>query len=63
MTSWTSSSSCPTHRKGCGSWVNTGLAEEFLPELPALALEQYPVHRHKDVLANTIAVVQRAPPG
>ncbi len=48
-----------------GLWflVNTGLAEEFLPELPALALEQDPVHRHKDVLAHTIAVVQRARPG
>ncbi len=45
-----------------GLWflVNTGLAEEFLPELPALAVEQDPVHRHKDVLAHTIAVVQRA---
>jgi poly(A) polymerase len=47
-----------------GLWflVNTGLAEEFIPELPALALEQDPVHRHKDVLAHTIAVVQRARP-
>jgi poly(A) polymerase len=45
-----------------GLWlvVNTGLAEEFLPELPALALEQDPVHRHKDVLRHTIAVVERA---
>jgi poly(A) polymerase len=49
---------------GPGLWflVRTGLAEEFLPELPALALEQDPVHRHKDVLAHTIAVVQRAKP-
>jgi poly(A) polymerase len=39
--------------------VNTGVAEEFLPELPALALEQDPVHRHKDVLRHTIAVVER----
>lgn len=47
-----------------GLWflVSTGLAEEFIPELPALALEQDPVHRHKDVLAHTIAVVQRARP-
>lgn len=47
-----------------GLWflVNTGLAEQFLPELPALALEQDPVHRHKDVLTHTIAVVQRARP-
>jgi poly(A) polymerase len=45
-----------------GLWLalNTGLAGEFLPELPALALEQDPVHRHKDVLRHTIAVVERA---
>jgi poly(A) polymerase len=41
--------------------VDTGLAGEFLPELPALALAQDPGHRHKDVLAHTIAVVERAP--
>jgi poly(A) polymerase len=40
--------------------VETGLASEFLPELPALALEQDPVHRHKDVLAHTFAVVDKA---
>src|SRR6266508_1686322 len=47
---------------GKGLWlvVQTGLANQFLPELPALALEQDPVHRHKDVLAHTIAVVERA---
>jgi poly(A) polymerase len=45
--------------KGLWLVVNTGLAEEFLPELPALALEQDPVHRHKDVLRHTIAVVER----
>jgi poly(A) polymerase len=47
-----------------GLWFlcDTGLAGEFLPELPALALEQDPVHRHKDVLAHTIAVVERARP-
>jgi poly(A) polymerase len=47
-----------------GLWflVNTGLAEEFLPELIALALEQDPIHRHKDVLAHTIAVVGKTRP-
>ncbi|HUQ62813.1 MAG TPA: CCA tRNA nucleotidyltransferase [Acidimicrobiales bacterium] len=47
---------------GKGLWflVETGLAEAFLPELPALALEQDPIQRHKDVLAHTIAVVERA---
>lgn len=46
---------------GEGLWflVRTGLAEEFLPELPALALSVDPVHRHKDVLAHTIAVVEK----
>lgn len=39
--------------------VDTGLAEQFLPELPALAVEQDPVHRHKDVLAHTLAVVDK----
>lgn len=47
-----------------GLWflVDTGLAEEFLPELPALAVEQDPIHRHKDVLAHTIAVVEKTRP-
>ncbi|HET6811710.1 MAG TPA: CCA tRNA nucleotidyltransferase [Acidimicrobiales bacterium] len=47
-----------------GLWflVRTGLAEEFLPELPALAVEQDPIHRHKDVLAHTIAVVEKTRP-
>ena len=45
--------------KGLWLVVNTRLADEFLPELPALALEQDPVHRHKDVLRHTIAVVER----
>ena len=39
--------------------VRTGLADEFLPELPRLALEQDPIHRHKDVLAHTLAVVDK----
>lgn len=47
-----------------GLWflVRTGLADEFLPELSALALEQDPLHRHKDVLAHTIAVVAKTSP-
>jgi poly(A) polymerase len=40
--------------------VDSGLAAEFIPEIPALAVEQDPIHRHKDVLAHTIAVVARA---
>jgi len=42
-----------------GLWLmsRTGLSDEFLPELNAMQLEQDPVHRHKDVLDHTIAVV------
>ncbi|MFN2544375.1 MAG: CCA tRNA nucleotidyltransferase [Actinomycetota bacterium] len=39
--------------------VQTRLAEEFLPELPALELEQDPIHQHKDVLRHTYAVIER----
>jgi poly(A) polymerase len=51
-------------RPGAGLWflVETGLAEEFLPELPGLALEQDPIHRHKDVLTHTLAVVDKTSP-
>jgi poly(A) polymerase len=40
----------------------TGLAEHFLPELPAMRLEHDPIHRHKDVLTHTIAVVENVRP-
>lgn len=47
-----------------GLWFvcDTGLAAEFLPELPAMRVEQDPIHRHKDVLAHTIAVVAKTRP-
>jgi len=47
-----------------GLWfaIETGLAEEFLPELPAMRLEQDPIHRHKDVLTHTLAVVENVRP-
>lgn len=48
--------------KGLDFLVRTGLADLFLPELPALRLEQDPVHRHKDVLRHTLAVVKRCEP-
>lgn len=48
--------------EGLSFLVRTGLAEEFLPELPALAVEQDPIHRHKDVLEHTIAVVSKCRP-
>jgi poly(A) polymerase len=51
-------------RPSPGLWfvVDSGLAADFLPELPALALEQDPIHRHKDVLAHTLAVVDKTTP-
>lgn len=47
-----------------GLWLisRTGLSDEFLPELNAMRLEQDPIHRHKDVLAHTIAVVAKTGP-
>jgi len=52
----------PTPSVGLWFVVDTGLAAEFLPELPGLALEQDPVHRHKDVLAHTLAVMDKTSP-
>ncbi|MDZ7674697.1 MAG: CCA tRNA nucleotidyltransferase [Acidimicrobiales bacterium] len=47
-----------------GLWFlcDTGLAHEFFPELPEMRVEQDPIHRHKDVLAHTIAVVNNCSP-
>lgn len=47
-----------------GLWgvVKSGLAEIFLPEFPAMSMEQDPHHKHKDVLGHTIAVVGQSPP-
>jgi poly(A) polymerase len=47
-----------------GLWfvVDTGLADHFLAELPAMRLEQDPIHHHKDVLAHTIAVTAKTSP-
>ena len=42
--------------------VSSRVAEVFVPELPALAMERDPVHHHKDVLAHTIAVVAKTSP-
>ena len=39
--------------------VDSGVAAQIIPELPALALEQDPIHKHKDVLAHTIAVTAK----
>ncbi|MBK6670490.1 MAG: HD domain-containing protein [Actinobacteria bacterium] len=47
-----------------GLWdaVNSGWAETEFPELPALSMEQDPIHRHKDVLSHTITVVANTSP-
>ena len=52
----------PKPSLGLNLAVETGLADRFLPELPALKLEQDPVHRHKDVLRHTYAVVEGCDP-
>jgi poly(A) polymerase len=47
-----------------GLWMlcETGVSDEFIPELNAMRLEQDPIHTHKDVLAHTIAVVGNTHP-
>jgi poly(A) polymerase len=42
--------------------VDSGRMDELVPELPALRMEQDPIHRHKDVLAHTLAVVDKTSP-
>lgn len=53
-----------TEHPSTGLWflVETGLAQHFFPELPAMSLEQDPIHRHKDVLTHTFAVVENVRP-
>ncbi len=53
-----------TDHPAAGLWflVDTGLADHFLPELPNMRLEHDPIHRHKDVLTHTIAVVENVRP-
>jgi poly(A) polymerase len=41
--------------------VDSGRMDELVPEFTALRMEQDPIHRHKDVLAHTIAVVAKTP--
>ena len=47
-----------------GLWflADTGLMDQFLPEFSRMRLEQDPIHRHKDVLTHTIAVVAKTRP-
>ncbi len=47
-------------RRGLELMVDTGLAEQVLPELPGLRLEIDPIHHHKDVYLHSLAVLQNA---
>ncbi len=47
-------------RVGLDLLVNTGLADQFLPELPALRLERDEHHRHKDVYEHSLIVLDQA---
>lgn len=52
----------PDPTQGLWDLVDSGVAERIVPELPALRLEQDPIHRHKDVLSHTIAVTSQTEP-
>ncbi len=43
-------------------FYDSGTAALAVPELAALVLEQDPIHKHKDVLAHTIAVTSKTQP-
>ncbi|MGO2110508.1 MAG: CCA tRNA nucleotidyltransferase [Pseudoclavibacter sp.] len=47
-------------RPGLELFVETGLAELVLPELPALQLERDDAHQHKDVYEHSIVVLEQA---
>ena len=47
-------------RRGLDLLVRTGLADRVLPELPALQLETDEHHRHKDVYAHSLTVMEQA---
>jgi poly(A) polymerase len=51
----------PAQSRGMDLLVDTGLADRFLPEIPALRMEHDPLHHHKDVYAHTLAVVDSCP--
>jgi poly(A) polymerase len=47
-------------RDGLAAFVDSGLAAQVLPELPALKLEVDEHHHHKDVYEHTLTVVEQA---
>ncbi|YAL83275.1 CCA tRNA nucleotidyltransferase [Dermacoccaceae bacterium W4C1] len=50
----------PQPRAGLALLVQTGLASQVLPELPALQLEVDEHHRHKDVYEHSLTVLEQA---
>jgi len=42
--------------------IDSKRIDDLVPELPALRMEQDPVHRHKEVLTHTVFVVAKTPP-
>ena len=50
----------PDPRAGLELLVATGLADQMLPELPALRLEVDEHHRHKDVYEHSLTVLEQA---
>ena len=50
----------PYPRLGLTLLVETGLAAQVLPELPALALERDEHHRHKDVYEHSLTVLEQS---
>jgi poly(A) polymerase len=51
---------CDRPRVGLDLAVRTGLADQFLPELPALRLEIDEHHRHQDVYEHSLTVLDQA---
>jgi poly(A) polymerase len=51
----------PAVGRGLDLLCDTGLAEQFIPEVSALRMQRDPAHHHKDVYAHTVAVVERCP--
>lgn len=51
----------PAQAKGMDLLCDTGLADRFLPEVPALRMQRDPLHHHKDVYRHTLAVVDDCP--
>ncbi len=50
----------PVPRRGLEILVGTGMADQILPELPALRLEIDEHHRHKDVYEHSLTVLEQA---